>query len=255
MITVCGHENREQMRLQKYIARAGLASRRHAEQMILAGRVSVNGSKVTTLGTKVGPGDRIEIDGKPVLQQETLQYYLLNKPTGVITSSSDPRGRKTVLDILADLPVRIYPVGRLDWDTSGLLLITNDGELAHRLMHPGFGVEKTYRVWLKEPLDPFQTAILRQGVLLEDGLTAPAEVQQSRVVKDRDLEVWEITIHEGRNRQIRRMFAAVGSPVIKLERIRFGPLTDSALKPGKFRPLTRQEIKSLYRQAGLPYNS
>jgi 23S rRNA pseudouridine2605 synthase len=243
------------MRLQKYIARAGIASRRHAEEMILDGRVSVNGTIVTTLGTKVGPGDRVVIDGQSVQLQEVYHYYLLNKPTGIITSSHDPRGRKTVLDLMPDLPVRIYPVGRLDWDTSGMLLLTNDGELTHRLMHPGFGVEKTYRVWLKEPLASAQAALLEQGILLEDGLTAPAAVYRAQPPQERGLEVWEITIHEGRNRQVRRMFAAVGSPVVKLERIKFGPLSDPALKPGQFRPLSRREIKSLYRQAGLPYNS
>jgi ribosomal large subunit pseudouridine synthase B (EC 5.4.99.-) len=246
-------QSREQpyVRLQKFLARAGVASRRHAEQMILEGRVSVNGSKVMTLGTKVGPEDRIELDDKPVLQREQFHYYLLNKPPGVITSASDPRGRKTVLDILQGLPVRVYPVGRLDSDTSGLLLLTNDGELAHRLMHPSYGVDKTYRVWLKEPVDSRTIAILRQGVLLEDGITAPAKVHRYENSKGSNPKVLEITIHEGRNRQIRRMCSAVGFPLVKLERIRFGSLMDPGLNPGQFRALSQSEIQDLYHQAGL----
>ncbi|MHB8124148.1 MAG: pseudouridine synthase [Desulfitobacteriaceae bacterium] len=242
---------RVEERLQKFLARAGVASRRHAEQMILDGRVYVNGIKIETMGTKVGPGDRIEIDGKPILQHEVFHYYLLNKPTGVITSTSDPSGRKTVLDILQSLPVRVYPVGRLDYDTSGLLLLTNNGELAHRLMHPSFGVTKTYRIWLKGPVDSKTMTILRQGVLLEDGKTAPAEVHKAKISTGSDLEVLEITIHEGRNRQIRRMCNAVGFPLYKLERIRFGPLKDSKLKYGQFRTLSQSEIHDLHSQVGL----
>jgi 23S rRNA pseudouridine2605 synthase len=219
--------------------------------MILEGRVSINGSRVVTLGTKVGTGDRVEIDGKPVLQHEAFHYYLLHKPAGVITSASDPRGRKTVLDILQGIPVRVYPVGRLDFDTSGLLLLTNDGELAHRLMHPSFGVDKTYRIWFKEPVDSAAIAILRQGVSLEDGLTVPAIVRRYKDSEGSNPRILEITIHEGRNRQIRRMCAAVGLPLVKLARIRFGPLVDPGLKPGQFRELSRKEIRDLYHQAGL----
>lgn len=239
------------IRLQKFLAGAGVASRRHAERMILEGRVSINGSRVVTLGTKVGPEDHVEIDGKPVLRCEAFHYYLLHKPTGVITSAEDPRGRKTVLDILQGIPVRVYPVGRLDFDTSGLLLLTNDGELAHRLMHPSFGVDKTYRVWFKEPVDSAAIAVLRQGVLMEDGITAPAIVRRYKDSKGSNPRILEITIHEGRNRQIRRMCSAVGFPLVKLERVRFGPLVDPGLKPGQFRELSRKEIRELYNQAGL----
>jgi len=255
VITVCDTkgESQEQssIRLQKFLARAGVASRRHAEQMILAGRVRVNGSQVVTLGTKVGSGDRIEIDGKPVRQGEEFHYYLLNKPPGVITSAGDPRGRRTVLDLLQGLPVRVYPVGRLDYDTSGLLLLTNDGELTHRLLHPGYGVDKTYRVWFKEVVDSRTIGILRQGVLLEDGMTAPAQVRRYKDSKGSNPRVLEIIIHEGRNRQIRRMCSAVGFPVVKLERIRFGPLMDNGLKSGQFRELSPSEIRELYHQTGL----
>ncbi|MDD2234021.1 MAG: pseudouridine synthase [Desulfitobacteriaceae bacterium] len=239
------------IRLQKFLSGAGIASRRRAERMILEGRVSINGSRVVILGTKVGPEDSVEIDGKPVLQHEAFHYYLLHKPAGVITSASDPRDRKTVLDILRGIPVRVYPVGRLDFDTSGLLLLTNDGELAHRLMHPSFGVDKTYRVWFKEPVDSAAIMTLRQGVLLEDGLTAPAIVRRCKDSEGSNPRILEITIHEGRNRQIKRMCSVVGFPLVKLVRIRFGPLADPGLKPGQFRELSRKEIRDLYYQAGL----
>lgn len=238
-------------RLQKFLARAGVASRRHAEQMIRDGKVFVNGERILTMGTKVRANDRIEIEGRPILQPQAYYYYLLHKPLGVITSTSDPRGRKTVLDILSDLPVRVYPVGRLDYDTTGLLLLTNDGELAYRLTHPSFGVSKTYRAWLKGPIDSKTILNLRQGVLLEDGKTAPAEVNKVKFSAGSKLEVLEITIHEGRNRQIRRMCEAVGFPVINLERIRFGPLADPNLKYGQFRALSESEIQTLYNQVGL----
>jgi len=239
-------------RLQKVLAQAGVASRRHAEQLILEGRVSVNGVKISVLGYKVGINDHIEVDGKPVQRSERLHYYLLNKPVGVITSVLDPQGRPTVLDLLKNVPERVYPVGRLDFDTSGALLLTNDGELAHRLMHPSYGVEKTYRVWVQGPVGIKALENLRQGVLLEDGNTAPAKVERvsgvskSNKTSGKPLEILEVTIHEGRNRQVRRMFAAVGYPVLKLERIRFGSLRPgNALLPGAYRALTKAEIKEL----------
>ncbi|EHQ88159.1 pseudouridine synthase [Desulfosporosinus youngiae] len=245
-------------RLQKVLAQAGVASRRHAEQLILAGRVSVNGVKIAVLGHKVGIEDHIEVDGKPVERSERLHYYLLNKPVGVITSVSDPQGRPTVLDLLNDVPVRVYPVGRLDFDTSGALLLTNDGELAHRLMHPSYGVEKTYRVWVQGPVGINALENLRQGVLLEDGNTAPAKVERVSGVskfnktKGKPLEILEVTIHEGRNRQVRRMFAAVGYPVLKLDRVRFGHLSPgNALPPGAYRALSKEEIKELRSCVGL----
>lgn len=247
-------------RLQKVLAQAGVASRRHAEKLILDGRVTVNGEQVTVLGTKVGVQDQIEVDQCPVKRTEKLYYYLLNKPVSVITSASDPRGRPTVVDLLKDVPVRVYPVGRLDYDTAGLLLLTNDGELAHRLMHPSYGIEKTYRVWVQGPVGIHALETLRQGVILEDGKTAPAKVQRMSGLskptnlgsKVDSLEVLEVTIHEGRNRQIRRMFEAIGYLVVKLERIGFGPLNQKlTLRPGAFRPLAEAEVKQLRSNVGL----
>lgn len=250
----------KQERLQKVLAQAGVASRRHAEQLILEGRVTVNGNIISALGTKVGEQDHIEVDGKPVERFEEFHYYLLNKPISVITSASDPQGRPTVVDLMKNVPTRVYPVGRLDYDTSGVLVLTNDGELAHRLMHPSYGVEKTYRVWVQGPVGINALERLRQGVLLEDGNTAPAKVERVSGVwkranpdsKGDRLEILEVTIHEGRNRQIRRMFAAIGYPVVKLDRIRFGTLTqEKTLSAGAYRALTRQEIKELRSTVGL----
>ncbi len=247
-------------RLQKVLAQAGVASRRHSERLILDGRVTVNGDKVSALGTKVSIQDHIEVDGNLVQRSQKLHYYLLNKPVSVITSASDPRGRPTVVDLMKDVPVRVYPVGRLDYDTSGLLVLTNDGELAHRLMHPSYGVEKTYQVWVQGPVGINALETLRQGVLLEDGNTAPAIVERmSGVSKEtkvdsrgNHLEVLEVTIHEGRNRQIRRMFTAVGFPAVKLERIRFGSMTlDNSLHSGAYRALTIEEVQELRSKVGL----
>lgn len=247
-------------RLQKVLAQAGVASRRHAEKMILDGRVTVNGETVFALGTKVRLQDQIEVDKRPIKRTEDLYYFLLNKPVGVITSASDPRGRPTVVDLLKDVPVRVYPVGRLDYDTAGLLVLTNDGELAHRLMHPSFGIEKTYRVWVQGPVGINALETLRQGVLLEDGMTAPAIVQRVSGISKRTrigakvdpLEILEVTIHEGRNRQVRRMFEAIGYLVVKLERIGFGLLKQkSTLAPGAYRPLTEEEVKELRSSVGL----
>ncbi|MHB1652272.1 MAG: pseudouridine synthase [Desulfitobacteriaceae bacterium] len=238
------------IRLQKLLAQAGVASRRQAEEIIRAGRVNVNGKKVETLGLKVENEDRVTVDGKVVSVREAWHYYLLYKPLGVITSVNDPKGRKTVMDLLPELPVRIYPVGRLDYDTSGLLLLTNDGELAYRLTHPSYGVEKTYRVWVGDKITAQALKILREGVELEDGKTAPAKIKP---LEDKgELPTLEVSIHEGRNRQVRRMFTAVGYPVLKLERIRFGPLSlDGELRPGLFRPLRLEEQKALHQAVGL----
>lgn len=237
-------------RLQKVMAQAGIASRRHAEQMIIEGRVQVNGEKIVTLGTKVSPKDKISVDGRVIKTVcETFEYYVLHKPTGYITSAKDPQGRRTVMDLLQKVKQRVYPVGRLDFDTSGLLVLTNDGELAYRLMHPSYGVEKTYLVEVKGAIPPQDLHRLEKGIELEDGKTAPAQV---RVVTRRgqgSLQRLEITIHEGRNRQVRRMFEAVGFPVVTLKRIRFGPLQlESGLSMGNYRPLSSNEIQQL-RQA------
>lgn len=249
-------------RLQKVLAQAGIASRRHAEQLILEGHVTVNGDKVSALGTKVGEYDHIEVDGKPVERSSQFHYYLLHKPVRVITSAKDPQGRPTVVDLMSSVPARVYPVGRLDYDTSGVLVLTNDGKLAHRLMHPSYGVEKTYRVWVRGPVELKALEKLRRGVQLEDGKTAPAKVEcvngiamrtnLNSDLKQKDLEVLEVTIHEGRNRQIRRMFTAIGYPVVKLERIRFGGLSLKTIsRPGSYRALTPEEVKELRSKVGL----
>lgn len=249
-----GPQQEETERLQKVLARAGVASRRHAEQLILEGRVTVNGHKVLAMGTKVSRQDRVQVDGRSVYHPEGLAYYLLHKPVKVITSVQDPQGRTTVLDLLKDVPLRIYPVGRLDYETSGLLLLTNDGELAHRLLHPAYGVEKTYRARVQGPVEIKALEALRRGVELKDGKTAPAVVE--RVVlgeaKRQGLEVLDVTIHEGRNRQVRRMLAAVGYPVLELQRVKFGGLTlEKSLPAGAYRPLTAAEVQALRCQVGL----
>ncbi|WP_088226579.1 pseudouridine synthase [Desulfosporosinus sp. FKB] len=235
------------VRLQKVLAQAGVASRRQVEKLIQEGRVKVNGFTVSVLGTKVRAEDEIIVDGVLVKKAEELHYYLLNKPAGVISSARDPRGRPTVVDLMKNVPVRVYPVGRLDYDTSGLLIMTNDGELAHRLMHPSYGVNKTYRVWVKGPVELEALEQLRKGVELEDGKTAPAKVISRSGHKQHLLEVLEVTIHEGKNRQVRRMFESVGYPVVQLERIAYGPLTldGQRFSAGNYRSLTIEEVKKL----------
>ncbi|MCW2950400.1 MAG: pseudouridine synthase [Thermoleophilia bacterium] len=233
-------------KLQKFIAAAGLASRRHAEVMIEQNRVTVNG-KVARLGARVQPGDRVLVNGVEIGPQAP-RHFLVNKPTGVITTMDDPQGRPTV-STLAPQAVRVYPVGRLDQDTSGLLLLTNDGELAHRLMHPSYGVEKTYRVLVKGRV---KQAIIRQleaGVELDDGMTAPAKARVVDALDDKS--IIELVIHEGRNRQVRRMCDAVGHPVIGLVRTGYGPLALGDLGIGKSRPLQDTEIRRLRKAAGL----
>lgn len=231
-------------RLQKVMAEAGVASRRACETLILEGKVKVDGQVVTALGTKVDPEhSKIEVAGTLIGSRQKPIYIILFKPPGYITTASDPRGRRTVMDLLGELPSRVYPVGRLDYDTSGLLLLTNDGSLAHDLMHPSRGVNKTYRVVVQgiPPIEVIKR--LRQGVRLEDGLTSPARVILLKEEKGNGL--LEITIHEGRNRQVRRMMEAVGYSVLHLKRIAFGPLELGGMKPGEWRFLTQQEISHL----------
>jgi 23S rRNA pseudouridine2605 synthase len=229
-------------RLQKVLARAGFGSRRACEELIVDGRVTVNG-RPAELGRRVDlDEDHVSVDGVPVSIRPGLVYYLLNKPRGVVTTASDPQGRPTVVDLLP-LEPRVFPVGRLDADTEGLLLLTNDGDLAHRLTHPRFGVEKEYLAELEKPPPPAALRALREGVTLDDGVTAPARVAS---VPPRALR---ITIHEGRNRQVRRMCSAVGCPVVRLVRVRIGPVADRRLKPGSWRPLTQAEVRSLQEAA------
>jgi 23S rRNA pseudouridine2605 synthase len=232
-------------RLQKVLARSGFGSRRVCEDLIAQGRVRVNGD-VAVLGRRVdAEADRVEVDGVPVSVRDGLVHYLLNKPAGVVTTASDPQGRPTVVELVPSDP-RVFPVGRLDTDTEGLLLLTNDGDLTQRLTHPSFGVEKEYLAEVEGEPAPADMRRLREGVELEDGLTAPARVASLAP------NVLRLTIHEGRNRQVRRMCAAVGHPVLRLVRTRIGPVTDRSLRPGEWRALTAQEVRSLEEAAASP---
>lgn len=236
-------------RLQKIMAQAGIASRRKCEELILEGKVQVNGETVTALGTKADPDeDIITVNGKPIKNEKKV-YVMLNKPKGVITSASDPEGRKIVSDYLKGIKERVYPIGRLDYDTEGLLLLTNDGEFANLLSHPKYHVPKTYLATVKGV--PHGTVLdkLRAGIMLEDGMTSPAEVEYKDVDPDNKQSVISITIHEGRNRQVRRMFEAISHPVIRLKRISFGDLLLQNLKRGVYRHLTPDEINTLRQMA------
>jgi 23S rRNA pseudouridine2605 synthase len=225
-------------RLQKVLARIGLGSRRVCEGLIVERRITVNG-EVPVLGRRIDPNvDEVELDGVPLPVLPGLVHYLLNKPTGVVTTAEDTHGRPTVVSLVPDDP-RVFPVGRLDMDSEGLLILTNDGRLTHRLTHPSFGVPKEYLVEVEGEPSAGDVRRLREGVDLEDGPTAPARVA---VVAP---SLLRIVIHEGRNRQIRRMAEAVGHPVVRLVRTRIGPLTDPTLQPGFWRPLTIDEVRAL----------
>jgi pseudouridine synthase len=209
--------------------------------LISAGRVSVNGEVVTQLGSRVQPGDVVFLDGEAV-EPEQLRYILLNKPAGVVTTASDPQGRRTVIDLVGGT-TRVFPVGRLDIDTTGLLLITNDGELAHRLMHPRFEIDKVYLVEVAGLFTDDDVASLQHGVELEDGVTAPAQV---RILSaGQAASTVELVIHEGRKRQVRRMMEALGHPVEKLHRSRYVMLNDNGIEPGEFRELEAEEVREL----------
>ena len=225
-------------RLQKVLAQAGIGSRRACEALIAAGRVTVNGV-VAGLGQRVdATEDRVAVDGVPVSVRPGLVHYLLNKPAGVVTTSADPQGRATVIDLVPPQP-RVFSVGRLDATTEGLLILTNDGELAHHLTHPRYGVEKEYFAVVEGSPSPSAVRRLREGVELEDGITAPARVA---LIPPNGLR---LTIHQGRNRQVRRMCAAVGHPVVRLVRTRIGPVADRQLRPGAWRMLTPSEVRGL----------
>jgi 23S rRNA pseudouridine2605 synthase len=228
------------VRLAKYLAHAGVASRRSAETLIVAARVSVDGTLVTDPAHDVGEHARVTVDGRPLSGAEQRVLYALHKPIGVLSTARDTHGRKTVLDLLPNSRLRLYPVGRLDADSSGLILLTNDGELANRLTHPRYEVPKTYRARLAgPPVTDKSLRALRAGIKLEDGLTAPA---RARRVGEHTIE---LTIHEGRNRQVRRMCEELGYPVLELTRTSFGPLELGALKPGAHRRLTDGEVQRL----------
>lgn len=232
-------------RLQKAIAQAGVTSRRKAETLIRRGKVKVNGEVVTELGTKVSGNDQIEVDGIPLDKEEPV-YFLLYKPRGVISSVRDDKGRKVVTDFFDDIEQRIFPVGRLDYDTSGLLLLTNDGDFANRLMHPSYQIEKTYVAKVAGAVTKPKQQQLRKGVALDDGKTAPAGVKVLSADRKKGTSIVEITIHEGKNHQVRRMLKAVGCPVLKLKRERYGFLTLHGLNPGEWRELTPHEVKKLH---------
>jgi len=237
-------------RLQKIIARAGIASRRAAEEMILNGRVMVDGQTITELGGKYDSSrQKICVDGKPLTLAEKKVYYLLNKPKGYLSTAKDERGRRTVLDLLPEVSERVYPLGRLDNNTEGLLLISNDGDLMNGLLHPRYKVNKTYVARVAGIPTEKSLDKLRQGIKLEDGMTAPAVVKMLET-SDSEAKV-EITIHEGRNRQVRRMFAAIGCDVRALKRVKFAGLTLKGVKRGHYRPLTDEEITELYKIAGI----
>ena len=236
-------------RLQKILAQAGVASRRKCEDLIVAGKVEVNGEVVTTLGTKADPAqDIITVSGKPIHNEKKV-YIVMNKPKGVITSASDPEGRKIVSDYLRDVKERVYPVGRLDYDTEGLIILTNDGEFANLLTHPKHHVPKTYMATVKGVPHGSDLDKLKAGIMLEDGMTAPAEVEYKDIDTTKKESTISITIYEGRNRQVRRMFEAISHPVIKLKRIAFGDLLLQNLKRGLFRHLTKKEIEDLMKLA------
>jgi 23S rRNA pseudouridine2605 synthase len=233
------------VRLQRYLAASGVASRRRSEELIAGGLVRVNGRVVRELGTSVADGDVVEYAGRIVEPAAERTYLVMNKPLGVMTTMHDPEGRRTVADLLRRGAVtqRVVPVGRLDYDTAGVLLLTDDGSLAHVLMHPRFGVEKTYRATVRGRLDPRETTALQEGVRLAEGRTDPARL---RVIAARhDTSVIDVTVHEGRNRQVRRMFDAIGHPVVELVRMRFGPIALGALGPGELRPATDRELSAL----------
>jgi 23S rRNA pseudouridine2605 synthase len=228
------------MRLAKYLAHGGVASRRRAEDLVRAGRVTVNGVVVLDPARDVHEHDDVAVDGNRIAGAEPIEAYALHKPKGVVSTAHDTHGRRTVVDLIAGQHGRLYPVGRLDADSTGLILLTNDGELANRLTHPSFEVPKTYRVKIAKPpiREPALNA-LRNGIELEDGLTAPAKVRRLHP------DELDITIHEGRKRQVRRMCEAVGHPAKDLRRIAFGPLRLGGLEPGQARRLTSQELHRL----------
>ena len=230
-------------RLQKIIAGSGICSRRRAEELILEGKVAVNGRIITELGFKANPEDEIKVEGRPVRKEEKV-VYLLNKPKNVISSVSDDKGRKTVVDLI-DSPYRIFPIGRLDFDSSGLLLLSNDGELMQKIIHPKYEVEKTYEVTIDGLIRQDEIEQLCKGVIVDDYITSPAQVKLIRKNENRYTSFLEVTIHEGKNREIRKMFESVGYTVIKLHRISEAGIELGNLKSGEYRLLKPYEIKKL----------
>lgn len=247
-------------RLQKIIAHAGFASRREAETMIREGRVTVNGKVVTELGTKAAPGqDHIKVDGKLITRAETHRYILIYKPREIMSTANDPQGRKTVIDLVKGVRERIYPVGRLDYQSEGLLLLTNDGDLAFKVSHPQHGSVKTYHVKVRGVPDERIIGKLERGITIEGKRTVPCEIERMKTTgrstgrTEEEGNTWyEVRLREGRNQQIRKMFKAVGHPVSKLRRVAIGPIADPKLTPGDWRELTTKEVKMLATMQEMP---
>lgn len=248
-LLLCYYECLMEQRLQKIIAEMGLASRRKAEEFILEGRVTVNG-KVATIGMKADTlKDHIKVDGKLLFKPEKKVYFIFNKPRGVVTSMSDPEGRPTVHDFLKGIKQRVYPVGRLDFDSEGMLLVTNDGEFAHAVLHPSKKIPKTYLVKIKGMIDDESIEKLRKGIRLDRTVTAPAKVKRSRKIESNS---WiEMVIYEGKKRQIRRMLERVGHSVIRLMRIRINGLEMGALRPGECRQISFEEMRILEKELNI----
>ncbi|HSL20916.1 MAG TPA: pseudouridine synthase [Vicinamibacterales bacterium] len=240
------------IRLQKILSTAGVASRRTAETLIQQGRVTVNGAVVTALGTKANPDDDIRVDGRRIRTSQRKRYILLNKPRGYVTTRSDPAKRPTVMDLLKGVKEYVYPVGRLDYDSEGLLLLTNDGDLAARLTHPRHEVERLYEARVRGIPDAHALQRLAAGVAIEGRRTAPANIRIARRIdaESGSQSLLHIGIHEGRHRQVRQMCDAIGHPVVRLRRVRIGPISDQTLKVGHFRDLTASEVARLKRAAG-----
>ncbi len=239
----------ELVRINRYISMCGVASRRKADELILNGKVEVNGKVMRDLGLKINPKrDKVFVDGKQAAQVHDYLYLVMNKPKDTITTLSDEKGRTTVMSLVKSKR-RVYPVGRLDRNTTGVLILTNDGDFANHLMHPKFEISKSYQVTLETSLTHEDAEKLRRGVKLDDGKTAPAEVYIIPGGKGKEIG---IVIHEGRNRQVRRMFESLGYDVKKLDRVAYGPVTREGLKRGETRSLTRQEVRKLRQLAGMP---
>ncbi|MCM1370866.1 MAG: rRNA pseudouridine synthase [Clostridium sp.] len=234
-------------RLQKAIANSGYCSRRKAEELILNRKVMVNGNIITEMGVKVNGNDIITVDGNTISNSDK-EYFLLYKPRGVITSTNDDKNRKTVVDLI-NTNKRIYPVGRLDYDTSGILLLTNDGNLTNLLIHPRNNIDKVYIAKLNGIITKQQMIILEKGVIIDGKRTSPAKVKLKKINKENSTCIVEITIHEGKNHQVKNMFNEIGHEVIKLKREKFSFLDLSGLKPGEYRTLTIKEVKKLYNEA------
>lgn len=232
-------------RIQKVIANSGYCSRRKAEELIKEGKVFVNGDRVLELGKLVSNKDKIEIDDNLIVNESKYEYYLLNKPRGVVSTTNDEHNRKTVIDLI-DTKTRIYPVGRLDYDTTGLILLTNDGNLANKLMHPSSNIDKTYVAKIKGIVKGYDIKKLRDGVIIDGVKTSRAKVKLKNIDKKKETSLVELTIHEGRNHQVKRMFEVLGYKVDKLTRIKYSIFDITGLKVGEYRKLNKKEVNILY---------